>query len=235
MIEDTSGIMNAIEVEGLNHYYQEGSEARHVLKSISLQIPVGRFQILSGPSGCGKTTLLTILGGVRAVQVGNVKIFGHQLAHADSSILTRVRRTIGFIFQSHNLVKFLTASENIMLVLEMTRQVPKRSRLSITHELLSAVGLYDQRNRLPGDLSGGQCQRVAIARALATSPRLILADEPTASLDATTSQVILELLTDLSQKRDLTILMSSHDQRIYGFADEIVAIDDGRIVNSPHS
>ncbi len=232
MTREHSGIMNAIEVEQLNHYYQEGSEPRHVLKSISLQIPVGRFQILSGPSGCGKTTLLTILGGVRAVQNGSVRIFGHELARAHSSMLTRVRRTIGFIFQSHNLVKFLTATENIMLVLEMTRLAPKRSRLSISHDLLSAVGLYEQRNRLPSELSGGQCQRVAIARALATSPRLILADEPTASLDATTSQVILELLTQLSEKLDLTILMSSHDQRIYHFADEIVVIDDGRIVDT---
>lgn len=230
--EDADTSLLAVEVKDLNHYYHEGSEVRQVLKSINLNIPAGGFQILSGPSGCGKTTLLTLLGGVRAVQEGSVKIFSHQLHRANSSTLTKVRRSIGFIFQTHNLVKFLTASENVMLVLSMTRQVPKRNRQRVVNQLLDAVGLLDKRNSLPSELSGGQCQRVAIARALATNPRLILADEPTASLDSSTSQTVMDLLVNISRERSLTILMSSHDQRIYHFAERIIKIDDGRIAES---
>lgn len=219
-------------VTRLNHSFTEGSSSIHVLKSVSLRLNSGELVILSGPSGCGKTTLLTLIGGLRPVQDGSILVLGHELSTRSSSVVNRVRRMIGMIFQSHHLIGFLNARENVQLAME----VPGRQNISFgsakrqAQQLLAELGLDHKATSMVNQLSGGQRQRVAIARALACQPRLILADEPTASLDANTGRQIMEILTSIAKERDIAIIMTSHDQRLYPFADRILRIDDGTIL-----
>jgi putative ABC transport system ATP-binding protein len=186
--------------------------------------------LLTGPSGSGKTTLLTLIGALRAMQSGSCVVLGQELQGARERDLVLLRRRIGFIFQSHNLLGFLTARQNVAMPLELDHRTTEAQRLASAGALLDAVGHSDRADALPAKLSGGQRQRVAIARALAGNPGLILADEPTAALDRQSGQEVVTLLRDLARSRGVPILLVTHDPRILDIADRIVAMEDGKVI-----
>ena len=220
-----------IALSGVSYTYDKGD--RPVLREIGLTIAQGEIVLLTGPSGSGKTTLLTLVGALRAMQAGSCTVLGQELRGAGESQRVALRRRIGFIFQQHNLLGFLTARQNVAMALELDPASGERDRLRRAGEMLEAVGLGGKTESLPGQLSGGQRQRVAVARALAANPGLVLADEPTAALDRQSGQDVVRLLTELARQRGVPILLVTHDPRILGIADRIVAMEDGRIVTAP--
>ena len=179
--------------------------------------------LLVGPSGSGKSTLLTLIGALRSVESGSLTVLDRELFGASEADLMAVRRRIGFIFQSHNLVASLTVLQNVQLLLQLA-EADERAKA-----MLDAVGLSERLHHFPDELSGGQRQRVAIARALAPEPDLVLADEPTASLDSKSGQDVVELLGDLCRRRGSAVLLVTHDLRLLKDADRIWGIEDGRI------
>ena len=185
--------------------------------------------LLTGPSGSGKTTLLTLIGALRAMQTGSAVVLGQELAGASEGERVALRRRIGFIFQQHNLLGFLSARQNVAMALELDPATREAERLERAGGMLEAVGVGDRADAMPAKLSGGQRQRVAVARALAGEPGLILADEPTAALDKRSGGEVARLLRDLAKRRGVPILMVTHDPRILDIADRIVAIEDGRV------
>lgn len=219
-----------VALAGVTYAYGKGELARPVLREVDLTVGAGEIVLLTGPSGSGKTTLLTLIGALRALQQGSAVVLGHELMGASERQRVALRRRIGFIFQSHNLLGFLTARQNVAMALELDPATPERARLERAGALLGAVGLGDRGESRPDQLSGGQRQRVAVARALAADPGLILADEPTAALDRQTGGEVVRLLRDLAKGRGVPILMVTHDPRILDIADRIVAMEDGRIL-----
>ncbi len=222
--------MNAVEIRGLSHRYGAGPTALTVLHDLDLTIPAGEIVLLTGPSGSGKTTLLTLIGALRAVQTGSCRVLGIELSKADERTRVALRRRIGFIFQHHNLLSFLTARENVAMALELDPDLDEAERLTRAEAMLQAVGLADKVDAYPAVLSGGQRQRVAIARALVHEPGLILADEPTAALDSKTGHETMALLQHLAKERGRTVFIVTHDPRIHDIADRIVAMEDGQLV-----
>jgi putative ABC transport system ATP-binding protein len=221
-----------IELKEVSFAYGTGELRRLVLREVDLRVAPGEIVILTGPSGSGKTTLLTLIGALRAMQGGSARVLGQELLGASESERVRLRRRIGFIFQNHNLLGFLTARQNVAMAMEMDGALSGRQRMERAGAMLDAVGLADHREKKPANLSGGQRQRVAIARALAGEPGLILADEPTAALDKQTGQEVVRLLRDLAKGRGVPILLVTHDPRILDLADRIISMEDGRIVQS---
>ena len=219
----------AIDVQGLCHWYGSGSMRRQVLQGVNLQVAPGEVVLLTGPSGCGKTTLLTLVGALRQVQQGSVRVLGQDLQGAGRRERQQLRRSIGMIFQGHNLLRCLTAEQNVQMGSDLLPGLSYRARRDQAREWLRAVGLGDQLNKLPHDLSGGQKQRVAIARALAARPRLLLADEPTAALDSKTGREVVELLQRLAREQRCAVLMVTHDPRILDIADRLVRMEDGQL------
>ena len=219
----------AIDVQGLCHWYGSGSMRRQVLQGVNLQVAAGEVVLLTGPSGCGKTTLLTLVGALRQVQEGSVRVLGQDLQGAGRRERQQLRRSIGMIFQGHNLLRCLTAEQNVQMGSDLLPGLSYRARRDQAREWLRAVGLGDQLNKLPHDLSGGQKQRVAIARALAARPRLLLADEPTAALDSKTGREVVELLQRLAREQGCAVLMVTHDPRILDIADRLVRMEDGQL------
>jgi len=220
-----------VELAGLSFAYGEGELRRTVLRDVDLRVEAGEIVLLTGPSGSGKTTLLTLIGALRAMQEGSIRVLGQQLSGARESQRVALRRRIGFIFQSHNLLGFLTARQNVAMSLELHAGMSEAARLARADEMLATVGLADHVAKLPARLSGGQRQRVAVARALVASPGLILADEPTAALDRVSGQEVVHLLRDLARSRGAPILLVTHDPRILDIADRIVTMEDGRIID----
>jgi putative ABC transport system ATP-binding protein len=221
-----------VALSGVDFAYGEGELRRQVLRGVDLSLAPGEIVILTGPSGSGKTTLLTLIGALRAMQEGSIRVLGQELNGASETERVRLRRRIGFIFQNHNLLGFLTARQNVAMALELDGRLSERARLERAGAMLDAVGLADHREKKPANLSGGQRQRVSIARALAGSPGLILADEPTAALDKVTGHEVVELLRRLAKGQGVPILLVTHDPRILDLADRIIAMEDGRIVAS---
>jgi putative ABC transport system ATP-binding protein len=219
-----------VKVSGLNFSFGSGELCRQILYDIELQIYPGEIVILEGPSGSGKTTLLTLLSGLRTFHEGSIKLFGTELCGADQHELVLLRRRIGYIFQHHNLLEFLTARRNVEIMFELQPFVSQREAQARTEDILSAMGLQNHFDSFPSKMSGGQKQRVAIARALVTGPSLILADEPTAALDKVTGRQVVELLQTISRSKSIPILMVTHDNRILDIADRIVRIEDGRLI-----
>ena len=220
----------SVQINELSHWYGKGLMSRKVLHSISMEIRAGELVLLTGPSGCGKTTLLTLIGALRNIQEGSLRVFGNQLR--DSSRKTRqiLRRSIGMIFQGHNLLRCLTAEQNVQIGADLLEGLSYRARREQAREWLIAVGLQDHMSKLPHDLSGGQKQRVAIARALAARPKLLLADEPTAALDSVTGREIVSLLKRLALEQSCAVLMVTHDPRILDVADRLLKMEDGRLL-----
>ncbi len=219
----------AIRVEGLDHFYGQGALRKQILFEVTTEIPKGEIVIVTGPSGSGKTTLLTVVSALRSAQSGSVQVLGEELRGASMSTLERVRRRIGFIFQQHNLLAALTAVENVELGLRATRRYPASTHRRRATEMLADVGLGDHLEKKPGELSGGQRQRVAIARALAAEPPLLMADEPTASLDKQSGRDVVDRMKLLAKEQGTTILLVTHDHRILDIADRIVYLEDGRL------
>jgi len=220
----------AISIAHLNHYYGQGSLRKPVLFDINLQIDRGEIIIMTGPSGSGKTTLLTLMGSLRSIQEGNLSILGQELLDASKEQMTLARRNIGYIFQAHNLLNFLTAYQNIEMALEIQEVTAAEADTRIRN-ILNAVGLEHRMDYYPSDLSGGQKQRVAIARALVSQPKIILADEPTAALDKKSGRDVVEIMEKLAREQGCTILLVTHDNRILDLADRIIYMEDGYLVN----
>ncbi|MGK2924278.1 MAG: ATP-binding cassette domain-containing protein [Lysobacterales bacterium] len=218
-----------IEVEGLNHAYGRGELRKQILFDVAVQIQAGEIVIVTGPSGSGKTTLLTLVGALRSAQDGSVRILGEELRQARPSTLEKVRRQIGFIFQQHNLLGALSAQQNVELGVRASRRYPRASHQRRAREVLEAVGLGDRLQHKPEQLSGGQRQRVAIARALVSEPAIIMADEPTASLDKQSGREVVDRMRTLAKDHGATILLVTHDNRILDIADRIVHLEDGRL------
>lgn len=226
-----------IEVRGLNHWFGVGDARKQALYDLDLTIEAGSFTVLMGPSGSGKTTVLTLLGCLRSVQDGSVRLLGQELNGASEPTLMALRRRLGFIFQAHNLHESLTALQNVMMGLQVHGDISHTpARKAATHAL-GLVGLSDRVDYLPANLSGGQKQRVAVARALIGNPALVLADEPTAALDADSAAEVVDLLKRLCSVRGTTTLLVTHDNRILERADRILVLEDGRIVSDtrPHN
>lgn len=219
----------AVRVSGVVKSFAAGETRTYALKGADLKVRFGELLMIVGPSGCGKTTLLSVMCGTLRCDEGDVEVFGHDIRAMRDAEVTNFRcENIGFIFQQFNLIPTLTALENasIPLILNGARKAEAEKRAAA---VLSDVGLGDKLNSHPGQLSGGQQQRVAIARALVHSPRLIICDEPTASLDAATGQKTLELLKASALQPDRCVIVVTHDSRIYRFADRIAEMEDGRV------
>ncbi|WP_068119152.1 ATP-binding cassette domain-containing protein [Tropicimonas marinistellae] len=222
--------MSPIVVECLNHWFGAGEVRKQAIYDVSLEVDRGSLTILMGPSGSGKTTLLTLMGCLREVQDGSVRLFGAELKGAGIQTLEAMRRRLGFIFQAHNLHESLTARQNVLAGLQVHgRGDPARHNVAVEH-MLRLVGLGDRIDYLPGNLSGGQKQRVAIARALVSNPEVVFADEPTAALDHDSGMAVVRMLKTLGQERGTTTVMVTHDNRILDLADRIMTLEDGRIV-----
>ena len=224
--------MAAVVVDNLSHAFGQGEMRRAVLQNISFSIEPGEVVLLTGPSGCGKTTLLTLIGALRTVQQGEVSVLGESLHGAARRRRQQVRRRIGMIFQGHNLLRCLTAEQNVQMGADLLPDLSYRARRDEARQWLRAVGLEDHMAKVPHDLSGGQKQRVAIARALAANPRLLLADEPTAALDSRTGREVVELLRRLAREQSCAVLMVTHDPRIVDVADRLLQMEDGRLKNA---
>lgn len=218
-----------IQVSGLSHTFGKGALKKQVLFDITTEIPEGEIVIVTGPSGSGKTTMLTLLGALRSAQEGSIRVLGEELCGAKPRVLEKVRKQIGFIFQQHNLLGALTALQNVELGLRVTGRFSRSELRRRAKEMLEAVGLGDRINYKPGQLSGGQRQRVAIARALVSEPNMLLADEPTASLDKKSGRDVVERMKSLAKEKGTTILLVTHDNRILDIADRIVHLEDGKL------
>ncbi|NRB09014.1 MAG: DevA family ABC transporter ATP-binding protein [Richelia sp.] len=216
-----------ISVNNLNHYYGKASLKRQILFDINLVINPGEIVIMTGPSGSGKTTLLSLIGGLRSVQQGSLKFLGRELFGANQAELVQIRRNIGFIFQAHNLLGFLSARQNVQMAVELEDTISQIDAISKSKTMLEAVGLGQSVDFYPDNLSGGQKQRIAIARALVNHPSLVLADEPTAALDKQSGRDVVELMQRLAKEQGTSILLVTHDNRILDIADRIVDMEDG--------
>jgi putative ABC transport system ATP-binding protein len=219
-----------VSVRGLTRQYGKGDAAFLALRGVDLDVQKGEVLFISGPSGSGKTTLLSIMGCVLSPTGGVARVLGRDVTRLSERALDDLRlHSIGFIFQGHNLIASQTAVGNVRLPL-MLRGIGGRAARRQAVEELVAVGLGDKLNRVPRDLSGGQRQRVAVARATVGDPPLILADEPTASLDAAAGIDVMDILTGLARTRGSTVIVVTHDSRIDHYADRIVHIEDGSLV-----
>ena len=218
-----------ISARNINFSFGEGDLKKQILFEISFDVSPGEIVLLTGPSGSGKTTLLTLIGALRRVTEGELMVLSRDLHTATTSEQTRTRRDIGFIFQQHNLLGFLTARQNVELMFELHPEVGPAEARQRTARILTEVGLGDRLDYYPAKLSGGQKQRVAVARALVADPKLILADEPTAALDSHSGRDVVNLLQQLARTRGCPVLMVTHDSRILDIADRIIHMEDGRI------
>jgi putative ABC transport system ATP-binding protein len=223
----------AVRVQDVRKAYGRGATRTPVLNGVDLNIVPGECIYLAGPSGSGKTTLLSILGCILTADHGEVEILGHALTAMTPAERVALRRDrLGFVFQRFHLVKGLTAAENVAIPPTL-RGIRRPAAIRRATELLGAVGLADRRDAHPRNLSMGQCQRIALARALANDPDLILADEPTASLDAANGQEVMSLLRHLTTEKGKTAVVVTHDQRIFHFADRVIWLENGRFVETP--
>lgn len=226
--------MNVIEIKNLTKIYNSSEVQVKAVNGISIDFKEGEFTAVVGPSGSGKTTFLNMLGGLDRPTSGEVIIGGVSIWNLSSRKLIDFRKNnIGFVFQSYNLIPVLTAGENVEFIMQLQGK-PRKERDIRTKELLEAVGIGDRIKARPSKLSGGQQQRVAVARALASKPEFILADEPTANLDSTSTTSLLELMSQMNKKYNTTFIFATHDQRVMDKARRIVTIEDGKILSDEY-
>jgi len=218
-----------IQLREVNHYFGTGQLRKQILFDVTTSVGAGEIVILTGPSGSGKTTVLTLAGALRSAQEGSVRVLGRELRGASQRELVGVRRHIGYIFQLHNLLGSLTAGQNVQMALQLHPGLSRREIRERAGAILESVGLGDRIDCHPGELSGGQKQRVAIARALVSEPRIVLADEPTASLDKQSGRDVVELMQRLAKEQGVTVVLVTHDNRILDIADRIIHLEDGRL------
>jgi len=223
--------MNIIESHNLSKVYNPKTIPVNAVSGVDLSVEEGEFTALVGPSGSGKTTLLNLIGGLDYPTGGDVKIEGVDITQMSENKLIDFRlKNIGFVFQAYNLIPVLTAAENVEFVM-LLQKTAKREREQRAIDLLTEVGLKDKIGKRPSELSGGQQQRVAVARALASKPRFILADEPTANLDSTSAENLLEIMAKLNKEDNMTFIFSTHDQRVIDKARRVVTLVDGKIIS----
>lgn len=223
-----------LRVHDLRHDFQDpGGQPVPVIRCLSFQAHAGEIVAIVGPSGCGKTTLLTLISGTRAIQRGSAAIDGLELFAATPERLKQARAKVGIVFQAHRLISFLTVRQNVIAGIEAHRQLSVRRKQELVRELLSSVGLEQHGDYYPHNLSGGQRQRAGLARALANNPRLLIADEPTASLDTATAASMLRTLRETCRERSMAVVMSTHDQRIMEQADRVLHLHQGELVPAP--
>jgi putative ABC transport system ATP-binding protein len=219
----------AIRCRALTKSYRSKTTETFALRGVDVEIMQGELFMLVGPSGCGKTTLISVIAGILNHDAGECSIFGTDLQAMSDTERTAYRgRNIGFVFQSYNLIPALTASENVSIPL-LLQGVERGEAAKRSHEALTRVGLSDKLHALPTELSGGQQQRVAIARALVHNPRLIVCDEPTSALDHATGGEIMELFRQEALTGNRTLVIVTHDSRIFHYADRIGVMDDGLV------
>jgi putative ABC transport system ATP-binding protein len=219
-----------VDVRAVEKHFGDGPDRIHVLKQVSLQAYTGEILMLVGPSGCGKTTLLSAIAGTLRVESGEIEVFKQALHRMSGGALTRFRAShIGFIFQQFNLIPTISVAENVGVPLLIqgasSGQALKRARAA-----LEAVGLGARWKELPTTRSGGELQRVAIARALVHDPPRVIRDEPTAALDARNGEIVLELFRNVARSPDRAVIIVTHDNRIFSYADRIARMDDGEII-----
>ena len=219
-----------IRITGLKKHYQMGGQVVRALDGIDLEIEAHTFTVVMGPSGSGKSTLLYLLGGLDHATSGDISVAGVRLTAMDENALALFRRrTMGFVFQSFNLIQSMTALDNVAFPMQFAG-VRALQRMEQAKSLLNQVGLGDRAHHRPTELSGGQQQRVAIARALVNNPSLILADEPTGNLDTSSGTVVMQLLSDL-HRAGRTVLVVTHDPRMMRFATHKIFLLDGKMVS----
>ena len=220
-----------ISVQNLLKRFPVGGDFFTALKNVDLNLYKGEFTGLIGPSGSGKTTLLNIIGGLDSASEGTVRVLDQSLDNTTHNERAKLRRKyMGFIFQSYNLLPVYTVFENIELPLILNK-IDQTDRVKKVNKAIEWVGLSDKRNSKPNMLSGGECQRTAIARALVHDPILVMADEPTANLDADNSHKIMNILTKLNDELDTSFVFATHDEKIMGYLKRIIRLEDGNIVD----
>ena len=221
--------MEIIKIKHAFKSYGQGEEAVNVLKNINLSINEGEFLVILGPSGSGKSTLLNMIGGLDALDSGDIVLNGKNYKGENDKIMSRYRRkTLGFIFQSFNLIPVLSIYENVILPITLDNGKVDKEYVD---EILDFLGIKNKKKSFPSQLSGGQQQRVAIARALSNKPKIILADEPTGNLDTNTGNDVLKLLLKGIKKYGQTLIMITHNERIAKLADRVVYIENGELVD----
>jgi len=226
---------HAIFCQGLTKTYGEGPTAVHALRGVDLELKEGELLMIVGPSGSGKTTLISVIAGILNQDEGKCLVFGNDLKEMSDRDRTVYRgQTIGFVFQAFNLIPMLTAQENVAVPL-LLNGVEQKEAVDRAGEILDRYGLGDMLGRSPADLSGGQQQRVAIARSCIHEPNLIVCDEPTSSLDHETGTLVMELFRQEVLEKNRALAIVTHDARIFPFADRIVKLDDGRIIENSSS
>jgi putative ABC transport system ATP-binding protein len=225
----TTTLETAVSLQGVTKSYGSGEARVPALRGVDLDVNAGELLMLVGPSGCGKTTLISVIAGILDQDEGRCSVFGRDMAELRGSAKTLWRgNTLGFVFQAFNLLPSLTAAENVAVPL-LLRDVPRKRAVERATELLERVGLGARAKAKPSQLSGGQQQRVAIARALVHEPKLIVCDEPTSALDHHTGASVMELMREVALGGERTLIVVTHDARIFSYADRIAAMDDGRI------
>ena len=220
-----------IETKDLSKIYNPGKFEVRAVDNVTCKFAEGEFTAVVGPSGSGKTTFLNCVGGLDSPTSGNVIISNKNITKLSGGDIIKYRlKNIGFVFQAYNLIPVLSAKENIEMIM-LLQGIDEKLRSNRTDELLNQVGLYEMRNRRPAQLSGGQQQRVAVARALASKPKFILADEPTANLDTSSTSNLLDIMNKLNKNEKITFIFSTHDQRVIDRARRVITLEDGKIVS----
>ncbi|TCO09858.1 ABC transporter ATP-binding protein [Natronoflexus pectinivorans] len=218
-----------IKTTNLQKIYNNSVAPVKAVNDISLEFKEGEFTAIVGPSGSGKTTFLNLIGGLDKPTGGEIFIDGTEISTMKESELFDFRlRNIGFVFQSYNLIPVLTAKENVSFIMLLQKR-PKAEMEKRATEMLEQVGLSDKLNSRPNQLSGGQQQRVAVARALASKPKFVLADEPTANLDTESAFNLLDIMEKLNKEENITLIFSTHDQRVIERAGRVITLVDGRV------
>ena len=217
-----------ISLSDVSYFFGKGALKKQILFDVGTDVSAGEIIILTGPSGSGKTTLLTLVGALRSAQEGSVKVLGQELNNAKERALIKIRRQIGYIFQSHNLLDSLTISQNVQMAMRFNKAKGGNNSKQI-QDVLERVGLGEHINKYPSALSGGQKQRAGIARALVNKPSIVLADEPTASLDKQSGRDVVDLIQELAREDGTAVVLVTHDNRILDVADRILHLEDGHM------